>query len=58
MSGQPEDLFPDIFSTQNPAVNRETSRTGPDPRLHFSVRVRIADGRMLESSGMSFLDSR
>jgi hypothetical protein len=57
MSGQPEDSFPDIFSNQNSAVNRETSRTGPDHRPHFAVRVRIADRGTFEGSGPSFPDA-
>ena len=39
-------------------VYEETSRTGPDHQLHFSVRVRIADGRTFESSGLSLPDAR
>jgi ribonuclease III len=39
-------------------VYLETSRTGPDHRPHFSVRVRIADGRSFEGSGSSLPDAR
>jgi ribonuclease-3 len=37
---------------------RETSRTGPDHRLHFTVRVCIADGRTFEGTGLSLPDAR
>lgn len=36
----------------------ETSRTGPDHRPHFSVRVHIADGSMFEGSGTTLPDAR
>jgi ribonuclease-3 len=39
-------------------VYLETCRTGPDHRPHFSVRVRIADGRTFEGSGLSLTDAR
>lgn len=57
MSGQPEGLFSDIFSHQNPVVNPETSRTGPDHRPHFSARVRIADRGSFEGFEPSFHDT-
>jgi ribonuclease-3 len=36
-----------------PPTYLETCRTGPDHNPHFSVRVQIADGRTVESSGPS-----
>jgi ribonuclease-3 len=39
-------------------IYEETSRTGPDHQLHFTVRVRIADGRTFESSGLSLPEAR
>jgi ribonuclease III len=39
-------------------VYLETSRTGPDHRPYFSVRVRIADGRTFEGYGSSLPDAR
>jgi ribonuclease-3 len=37
---------------------KETCRTGPDHRPHFTVRVSIADGRVFEGSGASLPDAR
>jgi ribonuclease-3 len=39
-------------------VYQETCRTGPDHRPHFSVRVRIADGRTFDGSGTTLPDAR
>lgn len=39
-------------------IYEEKSRTGPDHRLYFTVRVRIADGRSFESSGPTLPDAR
>ena len=36
----------------------EISRTGPDHRPYFTVRVRIADGRTFEGSGKTLTDAR
>jgi ribonuclease III len=38
---------------ENLPVYQETSRTGPDHRPQFSIRVRIADDRTFEGSGPS-----
>jgi ribonuclease-3 len=43
---------------EHPPVYQETFRTGPDHRPHFTVRVRIADGRTFEGSGPSLPDAR
>jgi ribonuclease-3 len=39
-------------------VYEETSRTGPDHRPQFTVRVRLAGGRGFEGSGPSLADAR
>jgi ribonuclease III len=39
-------------------IYRESSRTGPDHRPWFSVRVKIADGRSFEGAGPSLPDAR
>jgi ribonuclease III len=39
-------------------VYQETSRTGPDHKPHFSVRVRVTDGKTFEGSGSTLLDAR
>jgi ribonuclease III len=39
-------------------IYQESSRTGPNHRPHFSVRVRIADGRTFEGFGPSLPDAR
>jgi ribonuclease-3 len=39
-------------------VYQETSRSGPEHRPHFSVRVRVADGRTFEGEGTTLPDAR
>jgi ribonuclease-3 len=42
----------------HPPIYEETARTGPDHRPHFTVRVRIADGRTFEGDGSTLPDAR
>jgi len=39
-------------------IYKETCRTGPDHRPHFTVMVSISDGRVFEGSGASLMDAR
>lgn len=43
---------------ERPPTYKETCRTGPDHRPHFTVMVSIADGRVFEGSGASLPDAR
>jgi ribonuclease III len=42
----------------HPPIYEEMSRTGPDHRPHFTVRVRIADGRTFDGDGSTLPAAR